>query len=253
MSETSGLGTLPAAAEKVARGAPPAGKGVAGPPKARRHSIADRIKNAPWLPWLVRGLALLPFLWVALALASDAFQGTRYLGSEPVKESEHFTGKWALRFLLLTLAVTPAIKWTQWGWMIRYRRMFGLFAFFYAGVHLTIYFGLDIELMWDNLVEDVLDRTYITLGMTALVLLLPLALTSSKASIRRLGNKRWTALHRLVYVSTVLGCVHFYMAVKRDVREPLVYAAIAVGLLAYRVVARRRSPPSLRRGRVVAA
>ena len=124
---------------------------------------------------------------------------------------------------------------TRWGWLIRYRRTFGLFAFFYACVHLSIYFGLDIELTWSLLVEDVLDRLYITLGMTALVLLTPLALTSTKRWIKRLGNRRWTALHRLVYVSVVLGCIHFYMAVKRDVREPLAFAAVAALLLGVRV------------------
>ena len=183
--------------------------------------------------------SLIPFAWVAWAMWSDVYQGTRYLGSEPIKESEHFTGKWALRFLLTTLAVTPAIRFTRLGWLVKYRRTFGLVAFFYACVHLSIYFGLDIELMWDNLVEDVLDRTYITLGMTALLLLIPLALTSTKASIRRLGNRKWNALHRLVYVSAVLGCIHFYMAVKRDVREPLVFAAILAVLLGYRIGASR--------------
>ncbi|MCC6316684.1 MAG: sulfoxide reductase heme-binding subunit YedZ [Gemmatimonadaceae bacterium] len=165
---------------------------------------------------------------------SDVFQGTRLLGSEPIKESEHFTGKWALRFLLASLAITPLVRLAKAGWLVAYRRSLGLVAFFYATIHLTIYFGLDIELMWSNLVEDVLDRTYITLGMTALLLLVPLALTSTKASIRWLGNRRWTAIHRLVYVSVVLGVIHFYMAVKRDVREPLLYAAILATLFGVR-------------------
>jgi sulfoxide reductase heme-binding subunit YedZ len=199
-----------------------------------------RVRQPRWLHPLLVAVAFLPLAWVAYAMWSDVFQGTRHLGSEPIKESEHFTGKWALRFLLLTLAVTPAIRITRLGWLIKYRRTFGLVAFTYACVHLTIYFGLDIELMWDNLVEDVLDRTYITLGMTALVLLVPLALTSTRGWIRRLGNRRWNALHRLVYVSAVLGCIHFFMAVKRDVREPLVFMTILALLLGYRVVASRR-------------
>jgi sulfoxide reductase heme-binding subunit YedZ len=130
---------------------------------------------------------------------------------------------------------------TKAGWLITYRRTFGLVAFLYACVHLTIYFGLDIELMWSNLVEDVLDRTYITLGMTALLLMVPLALTSTKASIRWLGNRRWNAVHRLVYVSAVLGVIHFYMAVKQDVREPLVFGIILAALFALRVVNPRAS------------
>lgn len=206
-------------------------------PRTRRGA---RLSPPGWLHPLVIALALIPLAWGVFALGSDLFGDTRYFGSEPIKESEHYTGKWALRFLLITLAVTPAIRITQQGWLIRYRRTFGLIAFAYACVHLSIYFGLDIELMWDFLVEDVLDRTYITLGMTALLLLLPLALTSTKASIRRLGSKRWNALHRLIYVSAVLACIHFYMAVKRDVREPLVYITILAGLFGYRIVAERR-------------
>jgi sulfoxide reductase heme-binding subunit YedZ len=222
-----------------ARGAPPAVQDTREGAGRRHQNRAPRIKNPRWLHPLVIVASLIPFVWVAWAMWSDVFQGTRYLGSEPIKESEHFTGKWALRFLLATLAVTPAIRLTGLGWLVKYRRTFGLVAFFYACVHLSIYFGLDIELMWDNLVEDVLDRTYITLGMTALLLLVPLALTSTKASIRWLGNRKWNALHRLVYVSAVLGCIHFYMAVKRDVREPLVFAAILAVLLGYRIGASR--------------
>jgi len=213
---------------------------------APRATRAARVSPPGWLHPLVIVLALIPFAWAVFALGSDLFGDTRHFGSEPIKESEHFTGKWALRFLLLTLAITPAIRITQQGWLIKYRRTFGLIAFLYACVHLSIYFGLDIELMWDLLVEDVLDRTYITLGMTALLLLIPLALTSTKASIRRLGSKRWNALHRLIYVSAVLGCIHFYMAVKRDVREPLVYITILAMLLGYRMVAERRKSRAAR-------
>ncbi len=208
---------------------------------AARTARGHRFAPPGWLHPVVIALSVIPFVWAAFALGSDLFGDTRYFGSEPIKESEHFTGKWALRFLLLTLAITPAIRITRQGWLVKYRRSFGLIAFGYACVHLSIYFGLDIELMWDFLVEDVLDRTYITLGMTALLLLVPLALTSTRASIRRLGSKRWNALHRLIYISAVLGCIHFYMAVKRDVREPLVYIAILATLLGYRVVVERRN------------
>lgn len=216
---------------------------VGAPPRAGR---AARLSPPGWLHPLVIALALIPLAWAVFALGSDLFGDTRHFGSEPIKESEHFTGKWALRLLLLTLAITPAIRITQQGWLIRYRRTFGLIAFAYACVHLSIYFGLDIELMWGLLVEDVMDRTYITLGMTALLLLIPLALTSTKASIRRLGSKRWNALHRLIYISAVLGCIHFYMAVKRDVREPLVYITILAGLLGYRMLAERRKSRAAR-------
>ena len=206
-------------------------------------SRARGFRPPGWLHAVVVVAALVPFAWVCWAFYSDLVNNTRLLTSEPIKEAEHFTGKWALRFLLACLAVTPLVRVARIGWLVKYRRTFGLLAFFYAVVHLGIYFGLDIELMWSNLVEDVLDRTYITLGMTALLLMVPLALTSTKASIRRLGNRRWTALHRLVYVSVVLGVIHFYMAQKRDVREPLVFAAILALLFAGRLV--RRAKPAV--------
>lgn len=202
---------------------------------------AGRTKIPHWLHPLVVAAAFIPLAWVAWAMWSDVFQGTRLLGSEPIKESEHFTGKWALRFLLTCLAVTPAIRVTKLGSLIKYRRTFGLIAFSYACVHLTIYFGLDIELMWSNLAEDVLDRLYITLGMTALTLLIPLAVTSTKGWVKRLGSRRWNALHRLVYVSAVLGVAHFYLAQKRDVREPLIFAAILAALFVSRLVHARRT------------
>jgi sulfoxide reductase heme-binding subunit YedZ len=187
-----------------------------------------------WLHPLVVIAALVPMGWVCWAFYSDLVHNTRYLTSEPIKEAEHFTGKWALRFLLACLAVTPVVRLARVGWLVKYRRTLGLLAFSYAVVHLGIYFGLDIELMWSNLVEDVAKRLYITLGMLALVLMVPLAVTSTKGWIRRLGNRRWTALHRLVYVSAVLGCVHFYMAVKRDVTEPLLFFAILAASLGLR-------------------
>ncbi len=210
------------------------------PPRGERAAgRRDFFRPPRWLHPLVIVLALLPFAWVCWAFYSDLTQNTRYLTSEPIKEAEHFTGKWALRLLLASLAVTPAVRLTRQGWLVKYRRTFGLLAFFYACVHLSIYFGLDIELMWDNLVEDVLDRLYITLGMLALLLMVPLALTSTKASIRRLGNRRWNALHRLVYVSAVLGCIHYYMAQKRDVTTPVIFMAILTGLFVLRWQATR--------------
>jgi sulfoxide reductase heme-binding subunit YedZ len=212
--------------ERGGRGAPPENQNSAGTNARGNQHRAARIKKPRWLHPLVIAASLIPVGWVAYAFYSDLVHNTRYLTSEPIKEAEHFTGKWALRFLLLSLWITPAIRLTRLGWLITLRRTFGLCAFAYAVVHLGIYFGLDIELMWDNLTEDILERTYITLGMLGLLLMVPLALTSTKGWIRRLGNRRWSALHRLAYVSAVLGCVHFYMAVKRDVTEPLVFAAI---------------------------
>jgi sulfoxide reductase heme-binding subunit YedZ len=178
---------------------------------------------------------LVPFIWAGLALLSDLYRGTNYLTAEPVTELEHFTGKWTLRFLALALAITPAIAITRVGWLIKYRRTFGLTAFFYACIHFTVYLTLDLELRFSDIWEDISERAYITIGFTALMLLLPLALTSTKAMIRRLGNKRWKALHRLVYVSSVLGIIHFWMSVKRDLTSPILFSLLFASLLGWRV------------------
>jgi methionine sulfoxide reductase heme-binding subunit len=193
-----------------------------------------------WLRPLVFAVSLLPAVWVAAAIASDFFTGTRLLGSNPIKEAEHFTGRWVLRFLMFTLAVTPIRQTLGWNWLQRYRRMLGLFAFAYALLHLSIYFLLDLELAWGDLWADVVKRPYITIGMAAFLLLLPLAVTSTAKMVKRLGGKRWAALHRSIYVIVVLGTIHFWMAVKRDITLPLVFAAIFAVLLGYRVVAWRR-------------
>ena len=193
-----------------------------------------------WLRPVVFAASLLPAIWVVAAIASDFFSGTRLLGSNPIKEAEHFTGRWVLRFLVVTLAVTPIRQTFGWNWLQRYRRMFGLFAFFYATIHLLIYFLLDLELTWGDLWADIVKRPYITIGMTAFVLLAPLAATSTAKMVKRLGGKRWAALHRTVYVIVVLGTIHFWLAVKRDITDPAIYALIFAGLLGYRFVQWRR-------------
>ena len=200
---------------------------------------------APWTPprWLrplVFVVALIPAVWVIAAIASDYFNGTRLLGSNPIKEAEHFTGRWVLRFLMFTLAVTPIRQTFGWNWLQKYRRMLGLFAFGYAALHLTIYFVLDLELVWGDLAADIIKRPYITIGMTAFALLIPLAVTSTAKMVKRLGGKRWATLHRVVYLVVVLGTIHFWMAVKRDITDPLIFALIFMVLLGYRVVAWRR-------------
>jgi sulfoxide reductase heme-binding subunit YedZ len=200
-----------------------------------------------WLRPAVFAASLVPAVWVVAAIGSDFFTGTRLLGSNPIKEAEHFTGRWVLRFLMFTLAVTPIRQTFGWNWLQRYRRMFGLFAFFYASVHLLIYFLLDLELMWGELAADIIKRPYITIGMAAFLMLVPLAVTSTAKMVKRLGGKRWAALHRAVYVIVVLGTIHFWMAVKRDVTDPLIFAVIFAALLGYRIVQWRR-----RRARVAA-
>ena len=160
------------------------------------------------------------------------------LGPDPVKELEHECGKTALNLLLLTLAVTPVRELTSQPQLLRLRRMLGLFAFFYVVLHFTIYLVLDLELNFATLGADIAKRPYITIGFTALLLLIPLAVTSTNGMMRRLG-RRWQTLHRLVYLIAVLGVWHFYWQVKRDVREPLIYAGILAVLLGYRLVRAR--------------
>ena len=185
---------------------------------------------------VVQVLLLVPLAMGIWGVISDLFFGTRWFGSNPIKEVEHWTGKWTLRLLMVTLAITPARRITGWNWLQRYRRMVGVTAFFYAMVHLLIYFMLDVELSWRELVTDILKRPYITIGMLAFLLLTPLAVTSTSAMIKRLGGKRWARLHRLIYVVVVLGTIHFWMAVKKDTTEPMVYALIFAVLLGYRIL-----------------
>ena len=167
----------------------------------------------------VFSLCLLP---LAL-LVQDGFTGG--LGVNPIETVTHHTGDWTLRLLLATLALTPLRRLFGWAWPLRLRRMVGLFAFFYACLHLLTYLWLDQFFAWGRIVEDVIERPFITLGMLAFLGLVPLALTSTRGMQRRLG-RRWKTLHRLVYPVAILGVLHFWWLVKADVREPLVYALI---------------------------
>jgi sulfoxide reductase heme-binding subunit YedZ len=174
--------------------------------------------------------SLIPFAW----LLCGAFGWLGFsLGADPVKKLEHECGTWALNFLLITLLVTPLRQLTGLSHLPRLRRMLGLFAFFYAVLHFTVYLTLDLELNFRTLFADIAKRPYITIGFAALVLLIPLAVTSTNKMMRRLG-RRWQKLHRLIYLIAVLGVWHFYWQVKRDVREPLIYAGILAILLGYR-------------------
>jgi methionine sulfoxide reductase heme-binding subunit len=172
--------------------------------------------------------ALVPFAH----LVWRGFNGD--LTADPLVEITNDTGIWTLRFVVITLAITPIRRLTGWNPVIRVRRMLGLFAFFYAVVHFTVYLVLDLELDFGTLGEDIAKRPYITIGFLALVLLIPLAVTSTNKMMRRLG-RRWTKLHRLVYVISILGVWHYYWQVKKDVREPLIYAGILAVLLGYRI------------------
>jgi methionine sulfoxide reductase heme-binding subunit len=163
------------------------------------------------------------------------------LGPDPIKFSLHAIGKTALNILLLTLLVTPVRHIAGWPHVVRIRRMLGLFAFTYALLHFTIYLVLDQELDYASVLKDIAKRPYITVGFTALLILIPLAVTSTNRMMRRLG-RRWQTLHRWIYAAAILGVWHYYWQVKRDVREPLVYAAILAVLLGYRLARWLRKP-----------
>ena len=157
------------------------------------------------------------------------------LGANPIEKITHATGDWTLRFLLITLSITPLRKLLSVPALIKFRRMFGLFAFFYACLHFTTYIWLDKFFNLHEMLADIAKRKFITVGFAAFLLLIPLALTSTTGWIRRLGGKRWQALHRLIYVSAIAGVVHYLWLVKADIRKPLIYGAILSVLLLYRV------------------
>lgn len=165
----------------------------------------------------------------------DVWQtGSDALGADPVVEIEHRLGLWALRLLLITLAITPLRQLTGQPLLIRFRRMLGLYAFFYACLHFAAFLGLDLRGYWTQIFEEIVKRPYITVGFAAWLLLVPLAVTSTKGWIKRLG-RNWARLHKLVYAVGVLAVLHFWWLVKSDIREPLLYASILGVLLGWRV------------------
>ncbi|MEA2660053.1 MAG: methionine sulfoxide reductase heme-binding subunit [Candidatus Binatota bacterium] len=186
-----------------------------------------------WLKPLVFLLCLIPFG----QLAYNAYTGD--LGVNPIETITRFTGSWALIFLLGSLAVTPLRRLTRWNELIKFRRMLGLFAFSYALAHFSTYLVLDLFFDWAAIGKDILKRPYVTAGFTAFVLMIPLAITSTAAMIRRLG-KRWQQLHRLVYLAAIGGVIHFYWLVKADIRRPAQYGAVLALLLGYRLVVKLR-------------
>jgi sulfoxide reductase heme-binding subunit YedZ len=184
--------------------------------------------RSKWTKALVFILCLVPFARLIWAATHDG------LGANPIEFITHHTGDWVLIFVVLTLTVTPARRLTGLADLIRFRRMLGLFAFFYGCLHFCTWFVLDqffnITAMW----HDLLKRPFITAGLTGFLLMVPLAVTSTAGWVRRLGGKRWLQLHRLIYVTALAGVVHYYWLVKSDVREPLFYAALVALLLLFR-------------------
>jgi methionine sulfoxide reductase heme-binding subunit len=157
------------------------------------------------------------------------------LGANPIEVITHSTGDWTLIFLCVTLAITPLRMLTRQYWLIRFRRMLGLFAMFYGLLHFTTYIWLDKFFDIHEMVKDVVKRPFITMGFTAFVLMIPLAITSTSGWIRRLGGKKWNVLHRLIYFSAIAGVIHYVWLVKKDLTKPLEYAAVLTVLLGYRI------------------
>jgi methionine sulfoxide reductase heme-binding subunit len=188
------------------------------------------ILTSKWTKVAVFLLCLVPLgILVLRGLHND-------LTANAVQFVEHWTGDWTIRFLIITLAVTPLRKILNLPQLIRFRRMLGLFAFFYSCLHFTTWLALDRFFNWPEMLKDVGKRPYITVGFTGFVLMIPLAITSTAGWIRRLGGKRWQLLHRAIYLSAISGVIHYYWLVKSDHRKPLQYAALVALLLGWRIV-----------------
>jgi len=196
--------------------------------------------NSKWSKPVIFFLCLLPLA----ALGWRALHGE--LTANPIEFITHATGDWTLRFLVITLCVTPFRKILHIPELIRFRRMLGLFAFFYACLHFTTYIWLDKFFDLSEMWKDIAKRRYITVGFSAFLLLIPLAVTSTAGWIRRLGGKRWQQLHRLIYLSASLGVIHYYWQVKSAVIRPLMYGAIVAVLLLWRVFASLSKKKQLR-------
>ena len=190
---------------------------------------------------LVFFLCLVPFLLLVWGLV------TADLGTNPIERITHTTGDWILRFLVLTLSITPLRRLTGWNQLVRFRRMLGLFAFFYGCLHFTIYVLSIASINLSAIANDIAKRPYITVGFTGFVLMIPLAITSTKKWIARLGGRRWQMLHRLVYVSAIAGVLHYLWLVKADIRYPVRYAIVVGLLLLFRIwtAVRSRQPVTL--------
>jgi len=215
-----------------------------------------------WVKPLVWVLCLAPAAWLSVrtalifGLLAPESLGGLFHGLAPIANPldylTHFTGDWTIRFLCFTLAITPLRKLLRLPDLIRFRRLLGLFALFYGSLHFLCWLWLDKLFDWNEMLKDVAKRPFITAGFAALVLMIPLAITSTAGWIRRLGGKRWRALHRLVYASAIAGAVHYKWLVKPGIRAPFLYIAIFAVLLMYRVLAwileQNRGPAGVRRG-----
>ncbi len=209
------------------------------------------ILTSKWTKAAVFALCLAP----AALLVWKGFHND--LGANPIEFITHQTGDWILIFLVLTLAITPARKLLQIPDLVRFRRMLGLFAFFYGVLHFTTWLWLDKEFDWAEMIADVVKRRFITVGFAGFVLMIPLAITSTAGWIRRIGGKRWRLLHRLIYVTAAAGVIHYYWLVKSDIHKPVEYGIGFAALLSFRFVTwllkRRKQAPAPARSLVSSA
>jgi sulfoxide reductase heme-binding subunit YedZ len=174
-------------------------------------------------------VCLIPAIWLTIAVF------TNQLGANPIEAVTRETGLWALRFLWLTLLITP-LRWlTGWNNLLRYRRLLGLYVFFYAVLHMLLYLGLDQFFDINEIIKDIIKRPFITIGFFSFTALIPLVITSNNAMVKRMGGRRWKQLHRLTYFIAIASSIHFYMLVKQDKLEPLIYMGLLIILLAPRV------------------
>ena len=193
--------------------------------------MLNRVLTSKWTKVVVFALCLEAAAW----LVWRGFQGD--LTADPIAFITHTTGDWTLRFIVITLAITPLRKLLRLPQLIRFRRMLGLFAFFYGCLHFSTWIGLDKQFAWAEMWKDVQKRRFITVGFAGFVLMIPLAITSTAGWIRRLGGKRWQLLHRAIYLTAMAGVIHYYWLVKSDVRKPLEYGLLVGILLVWRLAA----------------
>lgn len=201
---------------------------------------------------LVFAASLIPFGYLAYAIYSDTLLGTQLLTTDPVQKLDRELGDWTLIFIVLSLAVRPLADILKRNEIVAYRRMIGLFAFFYATLHVSSYVLFHLKLDIPTFLKDIAERPFITVGMIAFTCLIPLAITSTKGMIRRLGGKAWRRLHLLIYPIALLGIVHFYMMIRADFSRPYIYGAIIVALLGYRYW-KKRTTDARRNSRAVAS
>ena len=180
-------------------------------------------------------IGLAPLTWLVTALTCDSIYGTMLMSVDPVQKLNRELGDWALIFLMVTLSLGPLSKILKRKNLISLRRMLGLLTYFYAVLHLTSYIIIDLQLDWHEFVKDVTKRNFIILGMTSVVLLTPLALTSNNISLKILGSKSWKKLHYLVYPAAIIAIIHFFMMIRADYHRPIIYASLLFALLIYRI------------------